>query len=206
MLWESCIPVLKDDEVLSWLHACEIDPDAVTPNLARVLPRDLQLPGWACYGTQPWNAVGYRLILPLYSARGVLESVYARALRPVVVGTIRTGQSFPVVSGVAGRVMANEIALRLLETARWPGDSTWRTVIVTGGAVDFLEWSTAVRGQGPAVLGIVPGSWTEAIANRIPDGTRIVVRAHRNPIAGRYAHRVQEALASRCEVIVRTTS
>jgi hypothetical protein len=206
MLWESCVPIEKDHEVLSWMVACDIDPDSVGPNMARALPRNIRLPQWACYGTQPWNAAGWRLILPLYNARGRMESVYARALRPIMLGTIRTGQSFPVVDGAAGKIMANEIGLRLLERASWPGDSSWRTVILTGGAVDFLEWSSAVRGQGPAVLGIVPGSWTEQVASRIPDGTRIVVRAHKNPIAGRYAHRVQEALASRCEVIVRTAS
>jgi hypothetical protein len=170
------------------------------------LPSDLALPAWASYGNKPWNADGFRLILPLYSPRGNLESLYARALRPVVIGSIRTAQSFPLIAGVGGRVMANGIGLRLLRTRRWPDDSTWRTVVIAGGAVDFLEWSTAVRGEGPAVLGIVPGSWTTAIADRIPDGCRVVVRAHANPITARYAHRMHEALHSRCEVIIRTAS
>ena len=124
----------------------------------------------------------------------------------MVLGTIRTAQSFPLIAGVGGRVMANGVGLHLLRKRQWPDDSTWRTVIITGGAVDFLEWSSSVRGEGPAVLGIVPGSWTTAIADRIPDGSRVVVRAHANPITGRYGHRVQEALHSRCEVIIRTAS
>jgi hypothetical protein len=206
ILWERCVPVSADPEVLTWIRATAIDATFLSEDLARALPRDLALPEWASYGNKPWNVDGYRLILPLYSPRGELQSLYARALRPVVLGTIRTAQSFPVIAGVGGRVMANDIGLRLLRTRQWPGDSTWRTVIIAGGAVDFLEWSTSVRAEGPAVLGIVPGSWTTAIADRIPDGSRVVVRAHQNPITGRYAHRVAEALQSRCEVIIRTAS
>ncbi len=76
-------------------------------------------------------------------------------------------------------------------------------ILVAGGAADFLDWATSVALERLAVFGLVPGSWTRGIASRIPTGCRVIVRAHQNPIASRYAHRVHEALASRCEVIVR---
>ena len=103
--------------------------------------------------------------------------------------------------------MANAMAVSLLRGRRqWPEGISWRTVIIAGGAADFFEWASAVAAGVPAVLGIIPGSWTRDLAARIPRGSRVIVRAFANPIASRYAHRVQDSLGRRCEVIVKTAA
>ena len=161
------------------------------------------LPSWASYGSRPWNIEGYRLILPLHSPTGRVEDLYARGLTDVAERSAVTMRSSPTVVGGGGLVMANAPGKRLLHTGRWSADATWRTVIIAGGALDYLEWSSAIGTQGVVVLGLIPGSWNEELASRIPDGTRVIVRAHSNPVARRYAHRVEESPRGRCEVVVR---
>ena len=202
-LWDQCRPVTRDNEIAGWLTAARIDPERTEAfDLARALPHDILLPAWAQYKGQPWNVAGCRLILKLYSPEGALMSLFARALKRVD-GRV-TKKSFPPVDGATGFVMANDVGLDLLRTGDWPPNHDWPTVIIAGGAIDFLDWATSVPSQSPAVLGIVTGSWTRRIAERIPAGARVIVRAHRNPITGRYAHKVSDHLADRCEVIVRT--
>jgi hypothetical protein len=202
-LWDRCLRVSTDEEVADWLRVHRIDIAAVDAfELARVLPKGAEAPAWARYGAIRWKESGYRLLVPLYGPSGVMEALYARSLRPIFYGSgIR---SYPPVTGASGFVMANATGLSLLRSAKWPTESSWRTVIVAGGAADFLDWATSVALEKPAVFGLVPGSWTRDIASRIPTGSRVIVRAHQNPIAGRYAHRVQDFLAPRCQVIVRT--
>jgi len=195
--------VSADAEVAAWLATARIDAGVTDSfDLARALPRDLVLPAWASHKGQPWNVAGCRLILKLYSHEGSLTSLYARALKPVGDGNQK--RTYPPVDGAIGFVMANDIGRELLRTAEWPSNHDWPTVIIAGGAIDFLDWAASVPSQAPAVLGIVTGSWTRRIAERIPNGARVIIRAHRNPITGRYAHRVSDHLGERCEVIVRT--
>jgi hypothetical protein len=52
----------------------------------------------------------------------------------------------------------------------------------------------------PAVLGIVNGSWTEEIAARIPDGTRVVVRTHSDGAGDDYAAKIVHSLSARCSL------
>ena len=204
-LWDHCLPVTTDDEVAAWLESLRIDPRAVaTLDLGRALPRELDAPAWARYGTVSWQGSNYRLLVPLYSAFGQLTALYARSLRPPI--WTHGIRSIPPVIGPAGHVMADASALALLTRSAWPDDLSWHTVIIAGGAADFLEWASAVAEAAPAVLGIIPGSWTRELAARIPAGSRVIVRAYANPIASRYAHRVQDALGRRCEVIVKTAA
>jgi hypothetical protein len=205
-LWDRCLPVTSDDEVRAWLYSLQIDPFSVASlDLGRALPRTIDTPSWARYGSVTWQSSNYRLLVPLYSAVGQMTALYARSLRPPI--WTHSIRSIPPVVGPAGHVMADASALALLRgSGEWPEDSSWRTVIVTGGAADFLEWASATAESAPAVLGIIPGSWTRELAARIPPGSRVIVRAHANPIASRYAHRVQDALGRRCEVIVKTAA
>src|SRR5205823_14379369 len=112
--------------------------------------------------------------------------------------------SAPGVAGPGGLAMAPASARALPRSGRAPDARPWPTVTVAGGAVDFLEWATSYRDPAPAVLGMIPGTWTSDMAGRIPDGYRIIVRTHENPIAQRYAERITEMLGTRCNVVVRT--
>ena len=204
-LWAECPQVTSDEEVMTWLGAHSIDPAAVAAlDLARALPRDRPLPEWARYGIMPWNEGGYRVLVPLFDLEGRMAGLYARSLRPKFNGY--WPRSYPPVSDPHGFVMGNASALELLRNRSWQEDSSWRTIVISGGAADFLDWASASALTPAAIFGIVPGSWSRHFANRIPDGCRVIVRAFENPITGRYAHRLSEALTPRCEVIVRTAS
>ena len=205
-LWDCCAPVTSDDEITAWLESLRIDPFCVGAlDLGRALPRTIDTPVWARYGTSSWQASNYRLLVPLYDVGGQMTALYARSLRPPI--WTHGIRSIPPVIGPTGLSMADASALALLRgSGEWPAESSWRTVIIAGGAADFLDWASAIAESAPAVLGIIPGSWTRELAARIPPGSRVIVRAHANPIASRYAHRVQDALGKRCEVIVRTAA
>jgi len=202
-LWNRCAAVVDDRAVAEWLEVHRIDVMTVAQlDLARVLLRGAEEPEWCRYGNVRWSEGGFRLLLPLLSVTGDLTALYARSLRPIRPHP-RSG-SAPPLTGITGLVMANASARHLLRTGAWADDASWHTVIIAGGAADYLDWATSVAEHSPAVFGIVPGSWTPKLAARIPPGSRVIVRAHANPIAGRYAHHVQSALEKTCEVIVRT--
>ena len=141
-LWDRCPQVTADEEVCDWLDAHSIDPEGVAAlDLARVLPRDQPLPEWARYGVVPWNEGGYRVLVPLFDLAGNMSGLYARSLRPKFNGN--WPRSYPPVSDPHGFVMANASALELLSNRTWQEDASWRTVVITGGAADFLDWATA---------------------------------------------------------------
>jgi hypothetical protein len=201
-LWNRCAAVVDDEWVCEWLALHRIDVMATTQlDLARVLVVGGEEPEWCRYGSIRWSDSGYRLLIPLLTATGEMGALYARSLRPI--RPQRQG-STPPLAGISGLVMANASARHLLRTGTWADDASWHTVIIAGGAADYLDWATSVAEHSPAVFGIVPGSWTSKLAARIPPGSRVIVRAHANPITGRYAHHVQTALEKTCEVIVRT--
>jgi len=204
-LWENCIAVTADAEVAGWLQSCRIRPERVASrDLARALPVAIATPAWARYAGIPWNTGGYRLLVPLYGPVGRMEALYARSLQPIQFASMNVRRSTPVMGGPPGLAMANATALALLRSGVTAADSTWPTITVAGGAADFLDWATSYGDPSPAVLGMIPGTWTHDMAARVPAGYRIIVRAHQNPIAQRYAQRISELLGRRCNVVVRT--
>src|SRR5579884_3584678 len=151
-LWACCAPVTTDEEVCKWLGTVGVDARAVrVRDLARVLSEEVILPGWARYGRDDWRTGNYRLILPLHDLDGHIRHLYARALRPL--GTSQRVGTSPPVSGIPGLLMANDVARSLLRQQPEPTWHAWPTVVVTGGAIDFLDWSSSYHEQtGPAVL------------------------------------------------------
>ena len=64
------------------------------------------------------------------------------------------------------------------------------------------DWLTKIaRNHGnpeaPAVLGIVSGSWTQAHADKVPDGCRVLIATDRDKDGDRYAAKIAETLARR---------
>jgi hypothetical protein len=148
------------------------------------------------------------LILPLYDAAGRLASLHARAADG---GPGMPKGLSPAGHGVAGLVMADRLA-RLLLADEALGDGTspseavrQRDLIVVEGAPDFLTWATRFGDSAegaPAVIGIISGGWTTAIAARVPTGTCVVVRTHADLAGAKYALRIRETLIERCTVRV----
>jgi hypothetical protein len=96
-------------------------------------------------------------------------------------------------------IMADAAAQQILRGERRdPCD-----VLIAEGGPDFLAWATRwsdAAENAPAVFSVLAGSWTEAIAERVPDGSRVLVATHEDESGDEYARKVCETLAGRCEL------
>ena len=77
-------------------------------------------------------------------------------------------------------------------------------LVIAEGEPDFLTWASRLSADAEfapvAVLGIVAGAWTPAIAARIPDGARVVVRTHHDEAGRKYAAQIHATLTGRCRL------
>jgi len=204
-LWSLCRPVIDDAEVCRWMESRGLAPNLVArQDLARALPLGRDLPRWASYlgdrsirpRAEPWSVLGYRLIVPLYDAAGVVRSVRARA---VIETTPAAPKALPP-SGHAtqGLVLADPLAAHVLTHGAWSEQSDKRLVIAEGEP-DFLTW--AMRAT-VAVLGIAGnGQWTEGVAERVPAGTTVIIRTDQDDAGDLYAEVVTRTLWGRCTIL-----
>jgi hypothetical protein len=205
--WAMCRPVGEDPEVCRWLEGRGLSPTAIGRyDVARALPLGAELPRWASYRgdpdkrpkPEPWSVLGYRLIVPLHDAFGVIRSVRARA-----VASIDGPKALPP-SGFAakGLVMADPLAAMVLALGSWP-EHAERRIVISEGEPDFLTWAS--RGTGArtlAVLGLAgSGQWAKEIADRIPDGSTVILRTDQDDAGDRYAEQVTATLWGRCTML-----
>ncbi|MBI2900475.1 MAG: hypothetical protein HYY17_09825 [Planctomycetes bacterium] len=195
------LPVTSDPEAVAWLASRGLDPEAVEVwHLARALAPEGPLPSWARCGSRDWRESGHRLLLPLFDARGSLRSVKARA----VCAEAERKELAPTGYSTGGLIFACIMGRRLLA-----GDvPEWWTpqILVVEGAPDWLTWGARqsdAREDGPAVLGVGAGSWTPAIATRIPDGSTVYLRGHSDAAGARYLDAIEATLAGRCRIFRR---
>ena len=187
-IWQSCWPVGADSAVATWLQAQRISLPAVTRrDLARALAQGAL------------RSSGHRLVLPIYDPWGELTALAGHR----VGGTTEPQMLLLGARQADGLVFANPCARRVLAGVardRW----RWRTVILTAGLGDYLQWAAAVAAsdEGPAVIGLVE-SGSAVWAGRIPDGCRVIVRGDTSREVAAMAPRIVELLGARCEVIVR---
>ena len=205
--WSMCHPVSDDPEIVRWLEGRGLSAEAIGRyDVARALPREAHLPPWASYrgdpalrpNAEPWTALGYRLIVPLHDEAGVIRSVRARAVGP----TDGPKALPPTGYAAKGLVMADPLAAMMLALGSWPEHAEKR-VVVSEGEPDFLTWAS--RGTGArtlAVLGIAgAGTWTKEIADRIPDGSTVIIRTDQDDAGDRYAEQITASLWGRCTVL-----
>ena len=129
----------------------------------------------------------------MFDHRGELVSLHARNVRL----DAEPKGALPAMGpgSAAGLLMADEAALLMLRTGELAGD-LW----ITEGAPDLLTTATTWGDSAdptPAVLGILCGSWTVEIADRVPDGAHVVVAVHEDDAGERYSRRIAETLGSR---------
>lgn len=192
-VWAEAIAVHRDAGACRWLRARRISVDQVKQaDLARVLPRGLRLPAWAHFRRKPWSST-HRLVLPLYGADGCAESLHARALNLIAEGGRGKGAS-PAGYALAGLLMASPAGVDMLRGAGRPEE-----VIVAEGVPDFLAFATT----GPAVIGVVAGAWSVAVAARVPSGAKVEIATHRDAAGDEYARTVSGTLKDRCHVVRR---
>jgi hypothetical protein len=209
--WDQCIPVTDDSDISEYLRKRGLDPVAIEErDLARAVPATGELPRWAWYRGQFWNAAPqqFRLVVRLFGATGRLESVHARALYPQ---ETNGNDKAAAVAGASlkGLVMADALGQLLLADGNL-GDGTAAAELVAScgvrimeGTPDFLTRATDFSDadeNAPAVIGILSGSWNNEIAARIPDGTTVAIEAHADPAGDHYAQVIAESLSGRCKL------
>jgi hypothetical protein len=189
-VWEKSRPVTSDPEVIAWLQERALSPAQVAGlGLARALPKNVLLPPWAA----SWRA-SHRLLLPLFDDLGHLALLRARAVSKNATYKELCPKGFEV----AGLVFANHQGQTLLQRPH-----TALEVVITEGAPDFLTWATRFdpnETQPLAVFGVFSGSWTQHLAARIPDHSRIALRTHTDTAGERYAENISNTLAQRCQL------
>lgn len=207
-VWDQALAVEDDPEVHDWLKDVRgFDPlhlaFIVDRDLARALPKDKPLPSWCRFRGRPWPETGHRLIVRMFGAAGALESLHARSVLPGA----SAGEKAAAAAGVscAGLVLADPLGQLLLETGAappwWQGPIRF---VVAEGEPDFLTWATSygdAAQDAPAVLGVVSGSWTQEIADRIPSDSVISLRTHQDEAGNQYALKIKDTLAGRCKLL-----
>ena len=202
-LLRGCRPVDEDSACSAWLRRRGLRDAAprrvAAGRLALALREGVGAP-WAWYGRWGWSEIGYRLIVPMFAADGSVVSVRARS----VAATPRQGSPKalpPAGYSVRGCVMASPVARRMLSGAAWPAD-----VVVVEGEPQWL--AACLQWPERAVVGVVAGSWTPEIAERVPRGASVVLvtdHGDRQGNGDRYAERIADTLhgrrVSRLEVV-----
>lgn len=192
-LWHGTGSCAGDAAASAMLAARGIDAGAVDrAELARCfqagIARD-RIPGWASYRGQTWRDTGHRLLVKVFDADGLWQSL--RAWR---VGEGSSPKRLPPAGHkAAGLVLANKHGQAMLR-----GEPCPRRVIITEGEPDWMVRSLASRGD--VVIGIGSGSWHEGFAARVPYGAEVLIRTHRDRAGDGYAMKVLESVRHRAQV------
>lgn len=214
--WDHLSPLSAEPAVEDWIvgrHGLLPRPHvdlalAELNDLARVIPRDFRSPRWASFRGQSWKESGYRLIFPMFDDRGRFAGLRARRLDPMV-------DDFPKVvlpfgSTNSGRVLADPLARQMLAGSRL-GEGTDAAgyvqrvgLLIVEGEPSFLTaatwWSDACE-DAMAVIGVSAGGWTQAVADRVPEGTPVLLATDHDGVGNGFAERIAESLGERCPIL-----
>jgi hypothetical protein len=201
-LWQSCRPVTACPAVQTWLESRGLDPVTIEErDLVRAVPAHAELPWWAGHDGRSWAETGHLCIIPTFNAAGMLGGLRARC-----VTASGDPKELAAIGGGSG-CFADTLARRVLEGGGWPVAFAHRPplIVVAEGVPDFLTWAAMLASDAdedaPAIFGLYAGAWTPAIARRIPDGARVVLRLHADAAGTKYAEQVRTSLGSRCAVM-----
>ena len=198
-VWAACGRV--DDDIATITHLggkprpgiaeWRVDPEG----LARLLPTEGELPAWAEW----WRSRGLRVVAPIFDACGELRGMRARhpsekMERPIYERSERAPNGW----NASGLVFASRIGRRLLagdDDAR--GEALRHGVEIVEGFPAYLARSTRHGAGWGVVFGIFSGAWTQAHADRIPDGCRVVIDPDPDTGGEKYARDLEATFAER---------
>lgn len=208
LVWHACRSASQDAPVRRWLLSRKLPPERLAElDLVRALAPDARYfhaPDWLHYGRKPeplgipWYArrEQFRAIVALWNPRGELTSLHGRAVASKL-GDDALKSISPREHSTFGLVMANTIARELLAgVSSYEADHA--KVVIAEGVPDFLTLGSSY--PTTAVFGVISGSWTEAVAERIPDGRRVVIATDQDDDGEKYSREISRTLAGRCSV------
>lgn len=206
-LWEACArleTLPRSHPVLHYLEdARRLDSRVLgLLDLARALPEQFAWPDWLTRSVPGL----YQLVVPVYDSIGTLRSLRFRAIRdPGKAPKALPPRGYEL----GGLVMADPIGVALLRGAREDEGMKWDgRAVIAEGEPDFLSFATDENrrrqalssGTTHAVFGVVSGSWSSGIAERIPPGSTVAIWTHLDAKGDSYAETIRKSLAGRCEV------
>ena len=193
-LWEAMESPGDVPEVAAWLQSRDqtrgpLLVETEDQRLGLAITSRTPLPKWCEY----WHEAGFRFVVPFYDAKGQLRSVQGRQ---IALPEPKDKSRWPTGCGVHGLVMANPLGRLMLQ-----GDAGTELIrkhglVIAEGIPDWLSWCVVER-YGAAVLGIIAGTWSQAFADRIPDGVRVVIATHSDAAGERYLDSIVKTLRSR---------
>ncbi len=206
--WQECDTVDKDSEASGYLRGRGIDPLAVADaDAARIMPAGGgSLRARVTYGGATYDEVGWRLVVPFYDASGTLRAFQAGRTRELA-PDLRKAMTLRGTS-TRGRVMTYGLGLTILREGLpswWPSEAPC-DVVITEGLPDYLSavsvlpeaWETA-----PAVFGVLAGSWTDELAERLPARARVTIHTHKDRAGDTYAAAISATLSKTGQTIQR---
>jgi hypothetical protein len=134
---------------------------------------------------------GFSIILPLFDVAGDLRNLRCRPPWRVVKGM----KAFS--SSCTGLVLADAGAQQWLK-----GDNTMLAggLVIAEGDIDFLKAATNFSDadeSAPSAIGITSGGWTQAYADKVPDGTPVIFLDQGDKAASEFASRIEATLQGR---------
>jgi excisionase family DNA binding protein len=185
---DQCVAVPQDQATAEQLESAGIPADRVRRyDLARAIASDAHCPPWARSGRATWWAHGYRLVVPLWDAKGRVRSVRACRLGPASasagadpVDPAKGAEPWKPI----GLVMADLAFLALLRHPSIPpGDHRYAAeaaskhgIVVACGVRSYLLQATTVQEKGfdrAPVVGVLAGAWTADLAAAVPAGCAV---------------------------------
>lgn len=206
-LWGCCWPLLDAEvspvgKVHAFIRSRALDPAMMQHrDVVRVLRPGFS-PEWMPYQGHDTH----RLVVPMFDHHGRRRSLRFRSLT----SDVKVKALPPTGFNIGGLVMADPMAQSILTGDLGVGSTLWDgRVVVTEGEPDFWTWAAndarwlaeVDRGETYAVFGIVAGSWTPAIAARIPTGTTVIIRTDHDEAGDKYARIVTTTLSTRCRIV-----
>jgi hypothetical protein len=193
--WAACVPLGDAEDACAYLRGRALDPVALEDaDVVRVLPPKAipfaPLPLWV----ETWREQGYRLVARIFDEAG-----QARSLRAWRLDGATPKRKAAAGFRSSGLVLADAGGVAMLRGELTPG---W--VILVEGEPDLCTWAASFSDAdetAPAVLGITgPGSWSDAIAARIPDGAEVHLRTDDDESGETYAAEMGATLIGRCRL------
>jgi hypothetical protein len=189
--WETATTVASHVGASAYFDARGIPPlELDRLDLVRVMSQPA--PPWARYGEHSWFQTGHVALVRAFDADGTFRSL--RAIRITYNGADVPKRLPPKGFRASGIVMANQLGVALLDRT-----NVTTRIMVCEGEPDFL--SVAVEPNPCAILGIISGSWTGAMAARIPDRADVLVMTHNDKAGDGYAREINATIGHRCNVL-----
>jgi hypothetical protein len=208
-LWDACLAVDQDAEVLAYLAHRDIKTaNIVEHDCARALPVGVLCPTWARINERPWTETRHRLLVPMYDQLGQMRSLLARSVEmsPAIksVGASGYARRGLVMAGQHGRQVLLSGPVRSLHRIEnyqlkiYEGEIDWLRAVGNGEdcEVEYRMHLSGFRGA----MGIVSGSFTRDIACRIPAHSTVVLCTDDDEAGDKYAADIAELLGTKITV------